>query len=50
VGDEIDVYVVRTDDSEGSVVLSKRRADQAKAWQELEEMYENNEIIEAVRN
>ncbi|MGI6567318.1 MAG: bifunctional 4-hydroxy-3-methylbut-2-enyl diphosphate reductase/30S ribosomal protein S1 [Firmicutes bacterium] len=48
VGDEIDVYVVRTDDSEGSVVLSKRRADQAKAWKELEEMYENNEILEAV--
>ncbi|NLY52681.1 MAG: bifunctional 4-hydroxy-3-methylbut-2-enyl diphosphate reductase/30S ribosomal protein S1 [Firmicutes bacterium] len=47
VGDEIDVYVVRTDDSEGSVVLSKRRADQAKAWKELEEIYEKGEILEA---
>jgi small subunit ribosomal protein S1 len=47
VGDEIDVYVVRTDDSEGSVVLSKRRADQAKAWEELEEINDNSEIIEA---
>ncbi|NMB45531.1 MAG: bifunctional 4-hydroxy-3-methylbut-2-enyl diphosphate reductase/30S ribosomal protein S1 [Firmicutes bacterium] len=47
VGDEIDVYVVRIDDSEGSVVLSKRRADQAKAWQELEEINDKNELIEA---
>jgi ribosomal protein S1/(E)-4-hydroxy-3-methyl-but-2-enyl pyrophosphate reductase len=47
VGDEIEVYVVRTDDSEGSVVLSKRRADQARAWQELEEIHEKDEIIEA---
>ncbi|NLA59438.1 MAG: bifunctional 4-hydroxy-3-methylbut-2-enyl diphosphate reductase/30S ribosomal protein S1 [Firmicutes bacterium] len=47
VGDEIDVYVVRTDDSEGSVVLSKRRADQIRAWKELEEIYEKGETLEA---
>ncbi len=47
VGDEIDVYVVRMDDSEGNVVLSKRRADQAVAWKELEAKHANGEIIEA---
>ncbi|NLK09174.1 MAG: bifunctional 4-hydroxy-3-methylbut-2-enyl diphosphate reductase/30S ribosomal protein S1 [Firmicutes bacterium] len=47
VGDEIDVYVVRTDDSEGNVVLSKRRADQAVAWKELEGKHADEEIIEA---
>ncbi|NLJ86668.1 MAG: bifunctional 4-hydroxy-3-methylbut-2-enyl diphosphate reductase/30S ribosomal protein S1 [Firmicutes bacterium] len=47
VGDEIDVYVVRMDDNEGNVILSKRRADQAVAWKELETKYEQDEIIEA---
>lgn len=35
-GDEIDVYIMKTDDGEGNVVLSKKRADQIVVWDELE--------------
>ncbi len=47
VGDEIDVYVIRVEDGEGTVLLSKRRADQRGAWEELEKIYEEKGIIEA---
>lgn len=47
VGDEIDVYVLRVEDNEGTILLSKRRADQQKAWERLEKAYENGEIVEA---
>ena len=47
VGDEIKVYVMRVEDSEGTVLLSKRRADQESAWEELEKIYEEKGIIEA---
>ena len=46
-GDEIDVYIVRLDDGEGNVVLSAKRLESLKGWEELEEIYENKEIIEA---
>ena len=47
VGEEIDVYVLRVEDSEGTILLSKRRADQKRVWEELQEAYEKNEVIEA---
>lgn len=47
VGDEINVYVVKLDDGEGNVVLSKRRADAHKAWEYLREAKAKNETIEA---
>ena len=36
---DIDVWVLKVDDAEGNVVLSKRRADAQKAWAELEQLY-----------
>lgn len=47
VGDEIQVMVIKMENSEGHMVLSKKRADQEKAMDELKEKYENGEIIEA---
>ncbi len=47
VGDEISVYVVKLDDGEGNVVLSKRRADAHKAWEYLREAKAKNETLEA---
>lgn len=47
VGDEIEVFVVKVEDSEGNVLLSKRRADSRIAWERLERAKENREIIEA---
>ena len=34
-GDEIDVYILKVDDGEGNVVLSKKRADQIVVWDDL---------------
>lgn len=48
VGDQIDVVVVRAEDEEGRVVLSKERADVQKNWGKLEEAMEQGTIIEGV--
>src|SRR5271157_3992613 len=32
VGDRIDVYVMKVEGDEGSILLSKKRADLARAW------------------
>lgn len=45
VGDEIDVFVDRLEDSQGRLVLSRRRADFMKTWQQIVELYEKQEII-----
>lgn len=47
VGDEIQVMVIKMENSEGHMVLSKKRADQEKAMDELQKKYENGEVIEA---
>lgn len=47
VGDEISVMVIKMENSEGHMVLSKKRAEQEKAMDELQEKYDNGEIIEA---
>lgn len=45
-GDEIEVYVVRLDDGEGNVVLSLRRLETIKGWEELENAYNNGDLVE----
>lgn len=47
VGDEIEVMVIKMENSEGHMVLSKKRADQEKAMEVLKEKYEKGEFIEA---
>lgn len=46
VGDEIDVYIVRREDSEGQIVLSKKIADQTLVWDEITKAYENGTPVE----
>lgn len=48
VGDPIEAIVVRVNDVEGTVMLSKRRLDTAKAWTEVEEAVESNAVLEGV--
>ncbi len=53
-GDEIQVYVVRSDVPNNTIVLSKKRADQERAWNLLQEIHDKGkpvevEIIEKVR-
>ncbi len=45
VGDKIDVQVVKMNDGDGNVVLSKKRADSIVVWEEIEECFKNNSTI-----
>lgn len=47
VGDEIDVYILKVEDAEGNVLLSKRRADARVVWEKLTALKESGEVIEA---
>jgi small subunit ribosomal protein S1 len=46
--DEIYVYIIDMNDGEGNVVLSKKLADKAKAWEELKNSLENNISLDVV--
>lgn len=45
-GDEIEVYVLNLDDGEGNVILSTKRVESIKNWDEVERIYENKEEVE----
>ena len=46
VGDEIEVFVVRVNDAEGTVQLSKKKLDGLKVWDEIEAVCESKETVE----
>ncbi len=46
-GDEVEVKVLRVNDDEDKLILSKRAADADRAWKEMQEKYEAGETIEA---
>ena len=46
VGDEIDVYIVRREDSEGQIVLSKKIADQTLIWDEIATAHESGAPVQ----
>ena len=48
IGDEIEVFVVRVNDGEGVVQLSKKKLDGLKVWDDVEAACENKEVIEGV--
>ncbi len=45
-GQEIEVYILKLDDGEGNVILSKRKAETIKGWAQLERDFKNNKVIE----
>ncbi len=45
-GDEIECVVVRVNDGEGTITLSKKRVDQLKGWESVEKAYENRTRVE----
>lgn len=45
-GDQIEVIVVRVNDAEGTVVLSKKRVDQMKGWESIEAARDEKTVIE----
>ena len=47
VGDQVEVFVVRVNDQEGTVQLSKKKLDGLKIWDDMADMVENKTTIEA---
>ena len=48
VGDEIETCVVRVNDAEGVVTLSKKRLDSVKSWDDVEAACEDHTTVEGV--
>ncbi len=46
VGEEIDVYIVRREDADGQLILSKRLADQTRIWDEIAAACEQGQTVE----
>jgi len=46
VGDEISVYIMKVNNGEGNVLLSKKRADGLKIWDEFQEILDANKTLE----
>lgn len=46
VGDEIETYILRVNDVEGTVKLSKKRLDSVKTWDDIEAAHENRTVVE----
>jgi small subunit ribosomal protein S1 len=45
VGDEVDVYVEKQEDTRGQLILSRRKAKLLRAWDNIVDSYENGTII-----
>ena len=45
VGDTINLMIVSLDDGDGNVLLSKNKADEIIAWDEIKASYKNNETL-----
>ncbi len=45
IGDTLEVYLENIEDQDGQLVLSKRKADFARVWAEIMEIYERGETI-----
>ncbi|MFN3307430.1 MAG: 30S ribosomal protein S1, partial [Candidatus Kapaibacteriota bacterium] len=45
IGEQIDVFVEALEDSQGRVLLSRKRADFMRIWQEINRIYENQEVV-----
>ncbi len=48
VGDDIETFVVRVNDQEGVITLSKKRLDVVKGWEKIEAAQESAEVVEGV--
>ena len=48
VGDTIDLIVIKTSDTDGTVLLSKKRVDAVKSFQKIKDAAESGEILEGV--
>ncbi len=45
IGDEINLIIMKTNDQEGTIMLSKKRYDAQGAWDKIEAAKENDEVV-----
>jgi small subunit ribosomal protein S1 len=45
VGDKVDVLLVRKEDRDGRIILSKEKAARVKIWDKVEEAYKNHDTV-----
>lgn len=48
VGDELDLIIMKTNDQEGTILLSKKILDSQKGWDEIEKAYEEQTPVHGV--
>ncbi len=48
IGDEIETFVLRVNDVEGTVMLSKKRLDSVKAWEDISEAKGSKAVVEGI--
>ncbi len=48
LGDEIEAVVIQKEDREGRLLLSRKRAQFEKVWNEIEEVYKQNKVIKGI--
>ena len=48
IGDELELLIMRTNDQEGTIMLSKKRIDSLKGWDTIVAAEESGEILEGV--
>jgi ribosomal protein S1/(E)-4-hydroxy-3-methyl-but-2-enyl pyrophosphate reductase len=48
VGDELDLLIMRTNDQEGTIMLSKKRMDANKGWEKIVAAEEDQSVLEGV--
>lgn len=46
VGDELELLIMKTNDQEGTIMLSKRRVDAMRGWDDIEKAQESQEVLE----
>ena len=47
IGDEIEVCIDRIEDSDGTLVLSKKKAEFYRVWEKINDLYQTGKMIEA---
>ena len=48
VGDELDLLIMRTNDQEGTIMLSKKRVDANKGWDIISEALQSKEVLTGI--
>jgi (E)-4-hydroxy-3-methyl-but-2-enyl pyrophosphate reductase len=48
IGDEMDLLIMRTNDQEGTIMLSKKRLDASKGWEKVAAAEEDQSILDGV--